>query len=127
MISITQTKEQQEQQEGQPLSPVLFSVHELMVEGALCAILLKGEIVGGSIEPATLTQIQFPRISLRNGIILSLRGPIWLHQFISHFYHPCLWFGSWDPRLGAVVTASHSGPFKPGDVVNFDVLFDFLK
>jgi len=35
-----------------------------------------------------------------------------------HFYHPTPFLAVYDPRVGAVVIASHVPEFRPGDVLD---------
>ena len=68
--------------------------------------------------PADLTQLQLPEnIDPTKGIVLSGRGPLWLYGHLIHELHPTAWVACYDPRLGAVVVASHSPLVRVGQVI----------
>ena len=68
--------------------------------------------------PADLTQLQLPEnIDPGKGIVLSGRGPLWLYGHLIHELHPTAWVACYDPRLGAVVVASHSPLVRVGQVI----------
>jgi len=71
----------------------------------------------GTIEPKDLKTVTVLRINCKKGVIISGRGPIWLHSYLAHEYHPCLWVAHYDPRVGAVVVQSHTPDVKMGDIV----------
>ncbi len=62
----------------------------------------------GNITPEVLKNLRPPQINPAKGVVLTGRGPIWLYCFLSHFYHPTRFIAVYDPRIGAVVTESHS-------------------
>jgi len=76
------------------------------------------ELDGGVIEVKELPELRAPEVDYQKGVILSGRGPVWLFATLAHAYHPALWVGCFDPRLGGgVVTQSHSPAIKVGDVI----------
>jgi CRISPR-associated protein Csx3 len=77
-------------------------------------------------EPADLGAVRLPSHLLRRrqmGLIISGRGPVWLHAFLLHEAHPFAWVGTYDPRLGgAVVVARHvSGAPEVGSVIPIEM------
>lgn len=62
-----------------------------------------------------------PSIDARKGVIISGRGPIWLHSALAHHYHPTRWVAHYDPRVGgAVVVQSHDPRYRVGDVIELE-------
>ena len=78
------------------------------------------------IKPEVLKDLNIPKINPRKGVIISGRGPIWLHCFLAHKYHHTSFVAIYDPRLGAVVVLSHCDDFKEGDILNI-IVEDILK
>jgi CRISPR-associated protein Csx3 len=75
------------------------------------------------IEPADLTKLQLPQnLDGRKGIVLSGRAPVWLFAYLVHEYHPTSWLACFDPRLGAVVVATHSRAVSIGQVISLEDL-----
>ncbi|MDY6782174.1 MAG: CRISPR-associated ring nuclease Crn3/Csx3 [Cyanobacteriota bacterium] len=63
----------------------------------------------GNITPADLKGLQLPEgIDYSQGIVIEGKGPIWLYAYLVHECHPAAWVGCYDPRLGAVVVATHT-------------------
>lgn len=73
-----------------------------------------------SIKPEVLKDLEVPKINPRKGVIISGRGPIWLHCFLAHKYHYTPFVAIYDPRLGAVVVQSHTD-LREGDVLDIVV------
>jgi len=72
----------------------------------------------GVVTPEALKSMTPPKISLRKGVILSGRAPIWLYGALIHEYHPTAWVATFDPRLGgAVVVMSHTPGIIVGDIL----------
>ena len=70
------------------------------------------------ISPEDLGTIELPRgIDTRMGVILDGRGPIWLYGYLIHELHPTAWVACHDPRLGAVVVATHVKGVAVGQVI----------
>ncbi len=65
-----------------------------------------------------LRNLNPPKVNFRKGVIISGRGPIWLHCFLAHEYHPARFVAHYDPRLGgAVVVQSHTPEVKEGELI----------
>jgi len=76
----------------------------------------------GIVEPADLKDLVTPFVDCKKGVVLSGRGPIWLYGFLIHQYHPAIWVGCFDPRLGgAVVVMNHVVSPDVGDIVLVDI------
>ena len=72
----------------------------------------------GILEPADLRGIQLPEgIIWSQGIVVEGRAPIWLYSYLVHQCHPAAWVGCYDPRLGAVVVATHTHAVAIGQVL----------
>lgn len=53
------------------------------------------------------------------GVIIDGRGPVWGYAMIIHKAHPTKWIATRDPRIGAIVVASHDEAIKVGQVIPF--------
>ncbi len=73
-----------------------------------------------AVKPELLKNLEVPKVNTRKGVVISGRGPIWLHCFLSHKYHHTPFVAIYDPRLGAVVVQSHT-TLKEGDVLDVTV------
>lgn len=71
------------------------------------------------IFPEELADIELPGgIDTTGGVVISGRGPIWLHDYLVHELHPTAWIGSYEPRYhAAIVVATHTRTVKIGQVV----------
>lgn len=70
------------------------------------------------IKPADLRDLELPSgIDTTGGVVISGRAPIWLYAYLTHELHPTAWVACYDPRLGAVVVATHSNMVHVGDVI----------
>ncbi|MEM1513244.1 MAG: CRISPR-associated ring nuclease Crn3/Csx3 [Candidatus Jordarchaeales archaeon] len=69
------------------------------------------------IEPPELKTLEPPSVNPKKGVVLSGRGPVWLYSYLTHYYHHVAWVATFDPRIGAVVTVSHTKTPRPGDVI----------
>ncbi len=78
-----------------------------------------------TIKPELLKNLEIPEVNPRKGVIISGRGPIWLHCFLSHKYHHTPFVAIYDPRIGAVVIQSHMD-LKEGEVIDV-VVEEVLK
>ncbi len=75
------------------------------------------------VTPAALSGLPLPAgIDPRKGVLISGRGPVWLYAYLVHECHPALWVACFDPRLGAVVTSTHSTDVRVGQVMPLEVL-----
>jgi CRISPR-associated protein Csx3 len=72
----------------------------------------------GVIEPVDLNELDLPQsIDWRKGVVIEGRAPIWLYGYLVHICHPALWVACYDPRLGAVVVATHTHEVSVGQVI----------
>ncbi len=70
------------------------------------------------ISPEDLTSLEWPPgLETRGGVVVSGRAPIWLYAYLVHELHPVAWVACYDPRLGAVVVATHSRQVQTGQVL----------
>ncbi|RLI76052.1 CRISPR-associated protein Csx3 [Archaeoglobales archaeon] len=56
------------------------------------------------------------------GVVISGRLPIWAHSALAHTFHGAKWVAHFDPRLGAVVSATHDTTKPIGTVIPHDKL-----
>lgn len=76
----------------------------------------------GIITPEDLKGLKLPvGIDFSQGIVLEGRGPIWLYAYLVHECHPAAWVGCYDPRLGAVVVATHTHEISISQVFKVDL------
>ncbi len=78
--------------------------------------------LSGPITPDQLPEIieRAPHVDPTKGVVISGRGPIWLHSALAHHYHPTRWVAHHDPRLGgAVVVQTHDPRVKVGQIVRW--------
>lgn len=70
------------------------------------------------IYPQELSDLELPNgIDTTQGIVITGRAPIWLYGYLIHELHPTAWVACNDPRLGAIVVATHSRTVKIGQVI----------
>jgi CRISPR-associated protein Csx3 len=70
------------------------------------------------IYPEELSKLELPNgIDTTQGVVINGRAPIWLYGYLIHELHPTAWVACNDPRLGAVVVATHSKTVKIGQVI----------
>jgi CRISPR-associated protein Csx3 len=70
------------------------------------------------IEPKDLQGLSLPAPLVNGtGVVITGRAPIWLYGFLVHECHPAVWVACYDPRLGAVVVATHSQSLQVGQVL----------
>lgn len=75
------------------------------------------------ITPQDLSGLRLPSgLDPRKGIVISGRAPVWLYAYLVHECHPTLWVACFDPRLGAVVTNTHSHQVTIGQVLSLETL-----
>jgi len=80
------------------------------------------EIPGGVTTPAEFAEAVSEIARQLPGdlpVIFDGRGPVWGFGMLIHEAHPTPWVACRDPRLGAVVVASHSPDRKVGEVIEF--------
>jgi CRISPR-associated protein Csx3 len=76
----------------------------------------------GILSPDILKSLQLPSgIDHKMGVVISGRAPIWLYAFIVHELHPTAWVACYDPRLGAVVVATHSREVQIGQILDLPI------
>lgn len=70
------------------------------------------------IYPEELPNLELPSgIDTTGGVVVTGRAPIWLYSYLTHELHPTAWVACHDPRLGAVVVATHSRQVRVGQVL----------
>jgi CRISPR-associated protein Csx3 len=70
------------------------------------------------IEPQDLKNLQLPGgIDTTGGVVISGRAPIWLYGYLIHELHPTAWVGCYDPRIGAIIVATHTRLVHIGQVI----------
>ncbi|MDF5729195.1 MAG: CRISPR-associated ring nuclease Crn3/Csx3 [Rhizonema sp. PD38] len=75
------------------------------------------------IEPQDLVNLELPEgIDTTGGVVISGRAPIWLYAYLTHELHPTAWVACYDPRLGAVVVATHSRLVRIAQVIAVNLL-----
>ena len=75
------------------------------------------------IEPQDLAMLRLPSgLDPRKGVVISGRAPMWLYAYLVHECHPTVWVACFDPRLGAVVTTTHSKLVSVGQVIPLEEL-----
>ncbi len=74
------------------------------------------------IHPQDLCKLELPAgIDTTQGIVLTGRAPIWLYGYLIHELHPTAWVGCYDPRLGAVVVATHTRGVSVGQIIPLEI------
>jgi CRISPR-associated protein Csx3 len=82
--------------------------------------IVKFDIPGGVTTPEQFAaaviditpQLSGPFIILING-----RGPVWGYNMIAHAAHPSRAIGTYDPRLGYIITETHDSQFHLGQIL----------
>ncbi|NEQ53292.1 MAG: CRISPR-associated protein Csx3 [Leptolyngbya sp. SIO3F4] len=75
------------------------------------------------VAPQDLVTLRLPQgLDPRKGVVLSGRAPVWLYAYLVHECHPTVWVACFDPRLGAVVTTTHSKLVSVGQVIPLEEL-----
>jgi CRISPR-associated protein Csx3 len=70
------------------------------------------------IEPQDIKNLELPLgIDTNGGVVISGRAPMWLYSYLTHALHPTAWVACYDPRLGAVVSATNSRQVCIGQVI----------
>jgi len=76
----------------------------------------------GVIAPADIQGLKLPEgIVFNQGIVIEGKGPIWLYAYLVHECHPAAWVGCYDPRLGAVVVATHTHEVRVSQVLKLEL------
>jgi CRISPR-associated protein Csx3 len=72
----------------------------------------------GIVEPQDLCELSLPEeIQWDQGVVIEGKGPIWLYGYLVHLCHTAAWVGCFDPRLGAIVVATHVRRVQVGQVL----------
>ncbi len=70
------------------------------------------------IKPQDIKDLKLPNgIDTNGGVVISGRAPMWLYSFLTRELHPTAWVACYDPRLGAVVSATTSRQVCIGQVI----------
>lgn len=79
------------------------------------------EIPGGVTTPSEFSEAvaELGELGGNTPIIFDGRGPVWGYGMLIHSAHPTPWIAVRDPRLGAVVIATHSPDQQVGNVIPF--------
>jgi CRISPR-associated protein Csx3 len=88
-------------------------------DGILCR-LLSFEIPGGIATPeefALAVQAIEPQLQGKHPILINGRGPVWGFAMLIHAAHATPAVGTFDPRLGYVITQTHDVRFTMGQVI----------
>ncbi|MFB2981913.1 CRISPR-associated ring nuclease Crn3/Csx3 [Microseira sp. BLCC-F43] len=76
----------------------------------------------GIITPGDLKGLKLPAgINYSQGIVIEGKAAIWLYGYLVHECHPAAWVGCYDPRLGAVVVATHTPDISISQVFKVDL------
>lgn len=100
--------------------PLCLRLENRLTTSGLTYQLLTIELTAADriIKPEDLISIDLPsELDGSQGVVISGRGPIWLYCYLAHLCHPTPWIACYDPRLGAVVTVTHSRAVRVGDVI----------
>ena len=101
-------------------SVIQFDLSAVITYAGLAYQILSIELVTPDrlITPENLKSIRLPvGIDARVGMIVSGRAPIWLYCYLVHELHPVAWVACFDPRIGAVVVATHTHQVQVGEVI----------
>ncbi|MGC1308300.1 MAG: CRISPR-associated ring nuclease Crn3/Csx3 [Phormidesmis sp.] len=75
------------------------------------------------ITPQDLKDLRLPAaLDPREGVVISGRAPVWLSVYLAHECHPTAWVACFDPRLGAVVTFTHTHAVRVGRIIPLEEL-----
>lgn len=103
-----------------PMPPIQLTLIPHQTQDGLTYQHLRASITqeDGILEPQDLKGITLPNgIQWTQGIVIEGKGPIWLYGYLVHECHPAAWVGCFDPRLGAIVVATHTRAVKVGQVL----------
>jgi CRISPR-associated protein Csx3 len=82
--------------------------------------IVKFDIPGGVTTPdqfATVVTDITPQLSGAFVVLINGRGPVWGYNMIAHAAHPSRAIGTYDPRLGYVITETHDAQFILGQII----------
>ena len=100
---------------------IAFSLSQHQTAQGLAYQLLSVELTSRDrmIAPADLAELALPEgIEGSLGVVVSGRAPVWLYSYLVHELHATAWVACYDPRLGAVVVATHSAAVRVGQVLD---------
>lgn len=101
--------------------PILKSVTESKTAGSGVPVrIVEFEIPGGVTSPpefAEFTTELAPELPGKTAVFFTGRGPIWAYGMLLHAAHPTPATGTYDPRIGFTVVATHDENFKLGEVI----------
>ncbi|RCJ31806.1 CRISPR-associated protein Csx3 [Nostoc punctiforme NIES-2108] len=102
------------------ITPLRLYLSESLVVQNLKYQVLSVELTSSDrlIEPQNIKNLELPSgIDTTGGVIISGRAPMWLYSYLTHALHPTAWVACYDPRLGAVVSATNSRQVCIGQVI----------
>lgn len=71
--------------------------------------------------PEIIALVDELKVDTTKGVVISHRGAVWVHGALSHHLHICKWVAHFDPRVGAVITQSHTPNYVVGQVITLPV------
>lgn len=79
------------------------------------------EIPGGVTTPSEFSEAvaELGELGGKTPIVFDGRGPVWGYGMLIHAAHPTPWIAVRDPRIGAVVIATHITDQQVGNVIPF--------
>lgn len=76
----------------------------------------------GIITPGDLKGLKLPaETQFKQGIVIEGRAPLWLYGYLVHECHAAAWVACFDPRLGAVVVATHTHDVAISQVLDVEI------
>jgi CRISPR-associated protein Csx3 len=102
------------------ITPLRLYLSESLIVQNLKYQVLSVELTSSDrlIEPQDIKNLELPSgIDTTGGVIISGRAPMWLYSYLTHALHPTAWVACYDPRLGAVVSATNSRQVYIGQVI----------
>ncbi|AVH61974.1 CRISPR-associated ring nuclease Crn3/Csx3 [Nostoc sp. 'Peltigera membranacea cyanobiont' N6] len=102
------------------ITPLRLYLSESLVVQNLKYQVLSVELTSSDrlIEPQNIKNLELPSgIDTTGGVVISGRAPMWLYSYLTHALHPTAWVACYDPRLGAVVSATNSRQVCIGQVI----------
>jgi CRISPR-associated protein Csx3 len=75
----------------------------------------------GILEPQDLKGLALPEVQWQQGVVIEGKAPIWLYGYLVHECHPASWVACYDPRLGAVVVATHTHALSIGQILSLQL------
>ncbi|MBD1821813.1 CRISPR-associated protein Csx3 [Cyanobacteria bacterium FACHB-DQ100] len=76
----------------------------------------------GIINPQDMKALKLPKtMQFHQGVVIEGKAPLWLYGYLVHECHPAPWVGCYDPRLGAIIVATHSHAVAAGQILEIDL------